>query len=229
MLQHPRNAADFRLHAGGRDNRFAAAIGRRSAAEDHIVAVAEHRVGGQGSGVFRDGQALARESGFRRVQRGRLEHPRVRRDRVAFLDHDDVAGHEIGSGDVLAFAVANHFGVRGRHLLQRRHGLLRARLLHVTHDGVQEDDGEDRDGFVRPGCVALDEPQRCRYGRGDEQQNDEHVLKLREKLPPSRHGLLGRQHVGTEAVEPCASFSAAQAVPGVRGKCDQGILTRDAV
>ena len=78
---------------------------------------------------------------------------------VALLDEDDVAGHELGRRDALSLAVADDVGVRRRHLAQRRHRLLRARLLDVAHERVEQHDGEDRDRLVGQRGVALVEPQ----------------------------------------------------------------------
>ena len=77
-----------------------------------------------------------------------LEQARVGRDGVALLDQDDVAGHDLGRRHPVPRAVADDGGVRGRHLAQRRHRLLGARLLDVAHDGVEEHDGEDRHRLV---------------------------------------------------------------------------------
>ena len=87
--------------------------------------------------VLRHRQALARERGLRRLQRGGLDQPRVGRNGVAFLDEDDVARHELARRDALPCAVADDVGVRRRHLAQRRHRLFGARLLDVAHDALR--------------------------------------------------------------------------------------------
>ena len=66
---------------------------------------------------------------------------------------------------------------------------LGARLLDIAHERIQQDDGEDGQGFVGEGRVALVEPQRGRDGGGDEQQDDEHILELREELTPGGTGV----------------------------------------
>ena len=162
LLQHAGDAPHLGLHPGRRDDRAPAPIGRRRAAEDHVVTVAEPRLFRDRSDILRHRQAFARERRFCRLQRGGLDQPRVGRNGVAFFDENDVAGHELGRRDALSGAVSDDIGVRRRHLAQRRHCLLRAGLLDVAHERVEKHDGEDRDGFVGQGGVALIEPQARR-------------------------------------------------------------------
>jgi hypothetical protein len=58
-------------------------------------------------------------------------------------------------------AIPDNIGVRCGNLPQRGDGLLGARLLHVAHDGIEKHNGEDGDGFVGQGRVALIQPQPC--------------------------------------------------------------------
>ena len=139
-----------------------------------------------------------------------MNQPRVGGNRIPFFDEDDVAGHDLGRRNALPRAVADHVGVRRRHLAQRRDRCFRARLLDVAHDGVEQHDGEDRHRFVGQRRFALVQPQRRGDRRGDEQQNDEHILKLREELPPRRHRLFRRQLVAAISFEPCLRLTCAQ-------------------
>jgi hypothetical protein len=88
-----------------------------------------------------------------------MKHPRVRRNGVAFLDENQVAGYELGGWKGARFSIANHMGLRGRHVSQRRDRRLRAGLLHEPHDGVQQHDDADGHGFVRQRRVAFVEPE----------------------------------------------------------------------
>jgi hypothetical protein len=88
-----------------------------------------------------------------------LDQPCVGWDRVTFFDEDDVARNDISGRNVLPLTATNHIGVRGGHQSQRCHGLLRARLLNVTHDGVQQHHGENCDRLVRQGRFALIKPE----------------------------------------------------------------------
>ncbi len=72
VLQQPGDAAHFGLHPRRRDDRATAPIGRRRAAEDHVVPVAERHLLGDRGGVLRHRQALACQRRLRRLQRGGL-------------------------------------------------------------------------------------------------------------------------------------------------------------
>ena len=122
------------------------------------------------------------------------------------------------AGTLLPLAVAHHRCLGRRHLAQRRHRRFRARLLDVAHDGVEQHDGENRHRFVGQRRFAFDQPQRRGNRGGDEQQNHEHVAKLREKFPPPRHRLFRRQLVAAIAFEPRARFGIAQAAMRVRSQ-----------
>ena len=148
LLQQPGNATHLGAHAGRGHDRLAVPVGRRRAAEDHVVPIAERHFVGNRRRVLRDRQALARQCGFGGLQRGRFDQPRIGRNRVAFLDEDDVAGNDLGGGNAPPLAVANDRGIGRRHRAQRRHGRLRSRLLDVAHGRVEQDDREDRDRFV---------------------------------------------------------------------------------
>ena len=147
-----------------------------------------------------------------------MHQPRVGGNGVALFDEDEVAGHHLGRRDALLRAVPYDLGVGRRHLAQRRHRVLGSGLLDVAHDRVEQDDREDGDRFVGQRGVALDEPQPGRNRRRDEQQDDEHVLKLGEEFPPGRDGLLGRQLVLAVAFEPRPRLPLAEAEPRVRAE-----------
>ena len=155
VLQHAGDAPHFGLHARGGDDGPAAPVGGGGAAENHVVAVAEPGLSRDGSDLLRDRQALAGQGGFRGLQGGRLNEPRVRRNGVALLDEDDVARHELRGRDALTRAVPDHGRVRRRHLAQSRDRLLGAGLLNIAHHRVQQHDGEDRHRFVGQGGIAL--------------------------------------------------------------------------
>ena len=111
-------------------------------------------------GALRDRQAFTGECRLRGLQGGQLDQPAIGRNRVAFFDEDDVAGHDLRRGNAAPFAVADHRGIGGRHRPKCGNGRLGTRLLHVAHGGVQQDDRQDGDGFVGERGVALDDPQR---------------------------------------------------------------------
>ena len=119
LLQHAGDAPHLGLHARRRDHRPPAPVGRRRAAEDHVVRGRRVRpLPSNRGGVFRHRQALARERRLRRLQRGGLDHARIGGNGVAFFDEDDVAGHDLRRRDALPRAVSDDIGVRRRHLAQ---------------------------------------------------------------------------------------------------------------
>ena len=129
------------------------------------------------------------------MQRSRLDQPRVGGNGVALFDEYDVAGHELARRDALPGAVPYDVGVRRRHLAQRRHRLLGAGLLEVAHERVEEHDGEDRHGFIGHRGVALVKPQSCGDQRGNDQQDDEDIRELSQKLSPCGYRCFRRQLV----------------------------------
>jgi hypothetical protein len=104
---------------------------------------------GIGTASFATRNAFARQRRFRRVQGRGLDHARVGRDFVAFLDQDDVARNDVGGIDTSLLTVSNHTCVRCRHLTQRGHSRLGSRLLEVAHHGVEQHDRADGDGLLR--------------------------------------------------------------------------------
>ena len=145
-----------------------------------------------------------------------MNQARVGGNGVALFDEDEVAGHDLRRRNALPFAIAHHVRVGRRHLAQCGHRRFRARLLDIAHDGVEQHDGEDRDRFVGQRRFALDQPQCAGNRGGDEQQNHQHVLELREELPPTRHWLFRRQLVAAIAFEARPRLSFAQAALRVR-------------
>jgi len=175
------------MHARRRNHRAPVPVSCRGTTEDHVVPIARPSVPRDRRSVLRYRQALACERRLRRLQRGRLDQPRVGRHGVALFDEYEVAGHKLARQDALSGAVPYDVGVRCRHLAQRRHRLLGASLLKVSHEPVEEDDGEDRHSFVGYRGVALIKPQTCGDERGKDQQDDEDIRELAQKLSPSGH------------------------------------------
>jgi hypothetical protein len=159
-------------------------VRRRGAVEDHVRPIAERRVARDHIGVFRDGQALSRQRGLRRMQRAGVDDAGVGGNRVAFFYEQDVAGNELGRGDALALSIAHDRRLVRRHCAQRGDGRSGARFLNEAHRGVEHDDGENGDRLVRQPFAVLVPP--CRQGdRGrDEQEQDEHVLELGDEPAP---------------------------------------------
>ena len=192
----------------------------RGAAEDHVVAVAERGLVVDRPRVLGNRQAFAGQRRFRRLQRRRFDQARVGGNRVAFFDQDEIARDHFGGGNRPPLAAADDPGASRRHGAQRRDGRFGARLLQVADGRVEQHDGKDRDGFVGQRGVALDEPERERDGRGDEEQDDEHVLELREEAPPPRHRRLRGELVAAVPLEPRRRFGVFQ--PAARIRAERG-------
>ena len=210
VLEQSGDAPHLGAHARGGDDSLPMPVGRGGAAEDHVVPIAERHVLGDHGGILRDRQALAGECSLRRLQGGGLDQPAIGRNGVAFLDEDDVARDDLRRGDASPLAASDHGGISRRHRAKCRDGSLGTRLLHIAHGRVQEHDGKDGDGFVGEGRVALHDPERRGDRCGDEKQDDEHILKLRQESPPRRDRLLRGELVWSVLREPSARFLVAQ-------------------
>ena len=216
LLQQSGDASHFGAHAGRGHDRLAVSVCGGGAAEHHVVAVAERSLLVDRPRVLGDGQALAGQRRFRRLQRRRFDQARVGWNRVALFDEDEIARDDFGGGNRPPLAAADDPGASRRHGAQRRDGRFGARLLQVADGRVEQHDGKDRDGFVGQRGVALDEPERERDGGGDEEQDDEHVLELREEAPPPRDRRLRGELVAPVPLEPGRRFAVFQAAARIR-------------
>ena len=103
--------AHLGVHAGADHDGATTAVHDGGAHIAHVLTVAERHVVGAGDeldhvGMLLDGHGLAGERGLFDLHRGALEHAAVGRDGVARLEHDHVAGHELGARQVHELAVA---------------------------------------------------------------------------------------------------------------------------
>ena len=156
------DAADFGLHARGHDDAQAAALGDGARGPDDVVSVADGTVvgvvllrqllgllegqvvGGEGVGVFVDGQALAREQGLVGLEVHGVEEAQVGGHHVTDVDLDHVATDEVFGLDLGHPAgVADDGGLGGRQRVQRLHRLFGAVVLHEADDDVEANHGRD--------------------------------------------------------------------------------------
>src|SRR5688572_13659806 len=63
--------------------------------------------------------------------------------------------------------------------------MLRAGLLRIPEESIENHDDQDCDGLVRKRRVALDHPERPRDGGRGEQQDDKRIGELPDKFPPT--------------------------------------------
>ena len=111
--------------------------------------------------------------------------------------------------------VANDRRVRCGHRSQRRDRGLGPRFLHVAQGGVEQDDRQNGNRFVRKARVTLIGPQACRDSGCDEQQDDEYVLKLREEAHPCRGRFFGSELVAAVPFKSRSDLGVAQATPNI--------------
>ena len=188
------NLAHLGVHTGTDHDGATATVHHGGTHIAHVLAVAErHVVGARGElnhvGVLLNRHGLASQCSLFDLHRGALEDAAVGRDGVARLEHDHVAGHELGARQVHELAVAQHLGLRRAHLLQGFEGLLAFSLLDHAQHRVDDNDEHD-DGDIGKVRLALDHA-RERADDGGNDQHDDHGVGhlLKEALPQRR--LLG--------------------------------------
>ena len=182
------------VHAGADHDGAAATVHHGGAHVAHVLAVAErHVIGARGKldhvGVLLYGHGLAGECGLFDLHRGALEHAAVGRDGVARLEHDHIAGHELGARQVHELAVAQHLGLRGTHLLQCLESFLALGLLNHAQHRVDDNDEHD-DGDVGKVRLTLDHARECTDDGGNDQHDNHGVGHLLKEALPQRR-LLG--------------------------------------
>ena len=184
------NLAHLGVHTGADHDGATTAVHHGGTHVAHVLAVAErHVVGARGEldhvGVLLDRHGLAGECGLLDLHRGALEDAAVGRDGIASLEHDHVAGHELGARQVHELAVAQHLGLRCAHLLQRLEGLLAFSLLDHAQHRVDDNDEHD-DGDVGKIGLALDHARERADNRGRDQHDDHGVGHLLKEPLPQR-------------------------------------------
>ena len=182
--------AHLGVHASADHDGTATAIHHGGTHVAHIFAVAErHVVGARGKlndvGMLLYGHGLAGKGGLLDLHRGALEHAAVGRDGVARLEHDHVAGHELGARQVHELAVAQDLGLRRTHLLQGLEGLLALGLLDHAQHRVDDNDEHD-DGDVGKIGLALDHARERADNGGDDKHDDHGIGHLLKEALPQR-------------------------------------------
>ena len=127
-----------------------------------------------------------------------------------------------------ALAIAHHVRVRGGHLLQRRHGGFRPRLLDVTHAGVQQLRRRKSQSLRRaapfPAHTAT-APRRCAVAINSRITSAS--WNWARNFFQAGFGLFRRQLVPAVTLEPCARLRLAHAAMPVapkRGEHLSGLL-----
>ena len=163
------------------------------------------------------GQRLAREG--RSVHRcGTRDHVRVGGDQVAEPQLDHVARNEVAGGDLGPRPVAQGEGPHLEALLQKLDRAPGVAGLHLAHDGVQGEQGEDDDRLGR-----VPHGERERHGELEQPRHGPPVaLEERER---GRRALL-LDGVGADRAQARARLRAAQTLVG-RFEQVEGLARRD--
>ena len=223
LLEHRRDEADLRSHAGLDHDPPAPAEHGHRAGVGHGEPVAERRLVLHGrTGLLFHRHALAGQRGLLDPQVDRLDEAHVGGHVVAGLQQDHVAGHQLARGHHPGGAVAHHPRLGGGHLLQGRERLLGLGFLHHADDGVQDDDEDDR-SRVHP--LAEHEGD----DRGRDQDDDEEVLELRREEGEEPRARLLHQLVRTDLREAARRLGGRDAPSGVAREGRAGLARRETV
>src|SRR5262249_23211762 len=148
-MQQRRDASRFRPHAGARHQCDTTSIRDNRAHVDHVSALGERRL--RLRKHLRDLVYRLRLTGQRHplcAQATAPHPPATRRQDVPRLQQHNVTWHQVPGEYPLLVRVAPHSYHRRRQLPQRHHRLLRAILLRIAEDGVEEHNREDGDGIL---------------------------------------------------------------------------------
>lgn len=157
----------------------------------HAGAVAERGVGRHGALALLGRNRFAGERGLLDQQPARADQTEIGRNAVSGLDHDDVAGHEVGHRYRDPAPVAQRGGLRRHELADRAQRLLGLAFLDMADDRV---DQHHRGDDARIDGVA----QHGRSDGGGEQDVDQRVVELREKAEQRMAAGRRRERVRTE-------------------------------
>jgi hypothetical protein len=136
-----------------------------------------------------------------------------RRHTVAGTQHDDVAGHQLASGQRALLAATHDVGERRRHLAQRLASALGSVLLHEAEDnGERHDDGDD-------GRLQAVPEQRRQRG-GDQQDEHQHVAELGGQGAPGGAAADLRELVGAVNAQPPSRLGRVEAGRGRAQLCE---------
>jgi len=208
------DAAELGREAGGRHHREPAPPQHGGGEVDHRPPLGERRVGIEdGVGILVDGIALPGEGGLAHAQRGAPREPRVGGHPHPRLEHDEVAGHQLGARHLHHRAAASHERARHREPTQPGHRDPRAPLGGEADGGVEDEGGEDGDGLR-----ALAEDPRD-AGAREEQEHDE-APELGEGDAPEGRLRVIADAIGPDAQEPLARLGGGE--PGLEVRAEMG-------
>ena len=177
-----------------------------------------------GSTDFSTGVLSPGERRLLDLQRRGHEQPPVRRDLVAGLEGDDVAGDDLLRRDVDPLAAAADVRVDQEHLLERGDALRGLALLVEAQDRVQHGQADDHE--TRGPLLERDDAD----DRGAEEDELHQVAVLPEERPPARLLLrLPRACSGPTSARRRSTSAASSPVRGSTPSCAHGLVRGQAV
>src|SRR5690606_26051529 len=177
--------------------------GHQRAAERHAGAVAQHRLRRDRLGVLFHWHGFAGQDRLLNLQPVRLQQAQIGGDLVGGFQHDDVARHQLLTGDTATLSPAQYRGVRRQHLPDGVHGFFRLAFLNETDDGVGD--------YHRQNYYGV--PQVAKQPRdhgGAQQDVYQDVVELQQKAQPDRLSRGLGQSVGADTIQPRLSLGRIQ-------------------
>ena len=186
------NAARLGTVTHGRDHQHAIAVGHRRPAHHDIRRIGRLRI--EVGFVHRFVHfGLAREGRFVDLQRHGFDQLAVGRNRLAALDVDHIADHDLPARNLTDRTVAHHLHRNVVvHLVQPPETALRIPLEPETDTRGEDDRADDADRF---GEVPVDETDNQRQHRGKEQDPNDRIAELVEQKQPGRSILRRRDDI----------------------------------
>ena len=162
LLQQARDVPQLALHAGGGDHRPPAPAHHGRAGENHVDPIGQAGIVLQWGRILGDRGALAGQRGLGGAKARRLEEARVRGHRLALLEQQDVAGHDLGRGDGERRALAEHEGVERGEGPEGMERALGSPLLEHGENRVRDHHGQYGECLVGPAPFGLEVPHQKR-------------------------------------------------------------------
>ena len=117
---------------------------------------------------------LAGEKRFIDVEVAGFDQPRIGGHEIASRKKNDITRHDLHRGDIDWLSIAKRLGGKRDLFAQTLSGDFGAVLLHHVEDhGHEHNDGDNDE--------ARNVPGECRYGRSEEQNQDQRIAKPSDK------------------------------------------------
>ena len=203
------NMPQFGRHAGRHHQTGAASVGHDGALVGHVAAVAERGIGfGKKPGILVHRHRFTGQRGFFHTHAHGFDQAQIRRHHVAGLQQHQIAGHQFAGGNHRALSVAQYGRRWRRNTLQGGHRLFGAIFLRKTNDGIEQQDGDNRQRIRN---VTDHAGQHC----GRHQHDNHEVGKLgHENMPGAALGSL-LQQIGAVLRQASCCFHCGKTTPRI--------------